>query len=264
MNAGRISRENRAGSAAREVNLAATERKNLNYPEREGEALKKHHCYVAVAKLKFYRRPTLCLWPASNFARPSMRSTIRASIGAAKRKVWQSEVSVVFSIPANCDLMATPGISFLGLNGLREDGESGSELELPEPYCEFATRGDAALIGLVGQEVAGWMWVRRGPYDEAIGCGVARISPGISIIRHFEVPAQWRGRGIGRSILIEGARRFRARTSERGIAFVGVGNTASLKAFTTAGYPVEGKTAFRRILGTALRVNVDRAGNVGR
>ena len=193
------------------------------------------------------------------FAQSVMNSNIRLRLGAAKRRLWHTELSILFSLPEEYAATQASDLVFVGLSRLSAGEQQTRAVVLPDQHAEFLRQGDSGLIAMVGAEVAGWMWLRRGPFEEAVGCGIADIPGEVSVIRYFEVSPAWRGRGIGRSILIEGARRLRAHTSERTIAFVGVGNQPSLRAFTGAGYLNEGVVPFRRILGKPMPVHPGRS-----
>lgn len=184
-----------------------------------------------------------------------MNSTIRRKLGAAKRRLWHTEVSILFSLPESYATTEVSDLTFVGLQRLGGGEQQAPPVGLPDQHAEFLRQGDSGLIAMAGTQVAGWMWLRHGPFQEEVGCGIARIPEDVSVIRYFEVPPAWRGRGIGRSILIEGGRRFRAHTSERAIAFVGIGNQPSLKAFGAAGYRNEGAVPFRRILGKPMPID---------
>lgn len=183
-----------------------------------------------------------------------MISGLRAVIGSMKRRIWQSDVSVVYSLPLEPLAAERPDdISFIGLNGLLNEQED-KAIALPEPYESFRQQGDSGLVAFVHSEIAGWMWIRKGPFLEGVGFGTAEIPAGVNVVRHVEVYPAFRSKGVGRSLLTEGGRRFRLRTRNHAIAFVNCRNTASIKAFDAAGYIVEGRIRFHEILGRPLKV----------
>lgn len=192
----------------------------------------------------------------------SMASIMRETLGRIKRAIWRQEQSIVYSLPPAVGSRATFGHSFVGMNALEDSAHAHAELTLPNPYEEFRVEGDAGLIAIVDGRIAGWLWIRKGPYEELVGCGIAKIPCGTNVIRYFEVLPAMQGMGIGKSLLLEGARRFRSVSSERAIAFVGAKNTASIRAFDAAGFQRETKIAFRQILGSHLhrRIPVSRSG----
>ncbi|HUR00481.1 MAG TPA: GNAT family N-acetyltransferase [Gemmatimonadaceae bacterium] len=182
--------------------------------------------------------------------------TIRSIVGRAKRSLWQSDTSVVYLLPRHPLPREHRGIAFVGLNQLRDDGDSADAIELPDLYDRFRQQGDAGLVAVMNGDVAGWMWMRKGPFLEGVGFGTAEIPSGVQVVRHVEVYHAFRSNGIGRSLLREAAKRFRTRSHDKAIAFVNSSNSASIRAFEAAGYIADGRIRFHRVFGRPLKVAI--------
>jgi ribosomal protein S18 acetylase RimI-like enzyme len=176
----------------------------------------------------------------------------RSILRTARNAIWLSERAVVYGLPSGTVNRPGHQIEFTGINSLSRDSDRLSTGALNDPYKEFVLRGDDGLLAWSADQIAGWLWLRSGPFEERVGSGIALIDAGITVLRYVEVLPQVRNRGVATQMLVELARRLD--DSARVIAFVGASNIPSIKAFNAAEYTRLGTVTFRRIVGHTLKV----------
>jgi L-amino acid N-acyltransferase YncA len=178
----------------------------------------------------------------------------------ARRFLWQRDRFTIYRFERAVSSILPPetdAMEWIGINDLARDTDSPFPSALSANGEGMRTRGDSGLLAWSADgQLMAWVWVRSGAYTERAGCGYLKIPRGVRVVFEFKVRPDLRGRGIGRLILGELARRLddgrRTPHDCTTISIVAPKNTASRRAFEQAGFVRAGVAETRRIGGVRL------------
>ncbi len=144
-------------------------------------------------------------------------------------------------------------IGWVGINHFARAGDADLRIALSAYGRYLRDRGDAGLLACGSDgEIAGWVWVRVGPYVERAGCGFLKISHHTRVVRDLKVHPDIRGRGLGHRLITELVRRLPIDPALETIAFIAPENARSLACVEAGGFERAGFVETRRIGGFRL------------